>query len=148
MSQKGSLQPPAASEALSQQQQQPCHHRWQADERQQLQRRAWEALAQYLFRVRCCGCVHALACEPPQMAACCACGRCDCSLSARPPTHALAALPPPQVRMLEGVACLPGVDTLLLLLLADLGGARQVAAFAAVPNEVDVAAVEQRLQVC
>ena len=52
-----------------------------------------------------------------------------------------------QVRMLEGVACLPGVDTLLLLLLADLGDARQVAAFAAVPNEVEVAAVEPRLKV-
>ena len=49
--------------------------------------------------------------------------------------------------MLEGAACLPGVDTLLLLLLADLGDARQVAAFAAVPNEVQVAAVEPRLKV-
>lgn len=50
--------------------------------------------------------------------------------------------------MLEGVACLPGVDTLLLLLLADLGDARQVAAFAAVPNGVDVPSVEPRLRVC
>lgn len=49
--------------------------------------------------------------------------------------------------MLDGVACLEGVDTLLLLLLADLGAARQVAAFAAVPNRVHVAAVEPRLQV-
>ncbi len=49
--------------------------------------------------------------------------------------------------MLDGVACLPGVDTLLLLLLADLGDARQVAAFAAIPNQVDVAAVAPRLQV-
>ena len=58
-----------------------------------------------------------------------------------------SACPLLQVRMLEGVACLPGVDTLLLLLLADLGDARQVAAFAAMPSQVDVAAVEQRLQV-
>lgn len=49
--------------------------------------------------------------------------------------------------MLEGVTCLPGIDTLLLLLLADLGDARQVAAFAAIPNQVDVAAVAPRLQV-
>ena len=49
--------------------------------------------------------------------------------------------------MLEGVACLPGIDTLLLLLLADLGDARQVAAFAAMPSQVDVAAVAPRLQV-
>ena len=52
-----------------------------------------------------------------------------------------------QVRMLEGVACLEGVDTLLLLLLAELGDARQVAAFAAVPNAVDLAAVQPRLEV-
>lgn len=48
--------------------------------------------------------------------------------------------------MLEGVACLPGIDTLLLLLLADLGDARQVAAFAAVPNQAAVSAVEPRLR--
>jgi hypothetical protein len=50
--------------------------------------------------------------------------------------------------MLEGVACLEGLDSLLLLLLADLGDARQVAAFAAVPNRVRLEAVRQRLQVC
>lgn len=49
--------------------------------------------------------------------------------------------------MLDGVSCLPGIDTLLLLLLADLGDARQVAAFAAMPNQVDAAVVEPRLQV-
>ena len=49
--------------------------------------------------------------------------------------------------MLEGVACLEGVDTLLLQLLADLGAVRQVAAFAAVPNAADAAAVAARLQV-
>lgn len=49
--------------------------------------------------------------------------------------------------MLEGVACLPGVDSLLLLLLADLGEPRQVAAYCAVPNQADVATVEPRLQV-
>ncbi|KAI3428666.1 hypothetical protein D9Q98_007489 [Chlorella vulgaris] len=50
-----------------------------------------------------------------------------------------------RARMIAGVQCLEGVDTLLLLLLADLGAARQVAAFAAVPNQVDAAAVEPRL---
>ena len=64
-----------------------------------------------------------------------------CSVSLSHPALVL------QVRMLEGVACLPGVDTLLLLLLADLGDARQVAAFAAVPSEVDIEAVQPRLQV-
>lgn len=65
-------------------------------------------------------------------------------LHASLPPLSLALL---QVRMLDGVACLPGVDTLLLHLLADLGDARQVAAFAAVPNQVDVPSVEPRLQV-
>ncbi|PRW44437.1 transforming growth factor-beta receptor-associated 1 isoform X1 [Chlorella sorokiniana] len=95
--QNGGLQPPAAGRQLGEAQR---AGRPVPDERQRLQRRAWEALAQYLFRVR----------------------------------------------MLEGVACLPGIDTLLLLLLADLGDARQVAAFAAIPNQVDVAAVTPRLQ--
>jgi hypothetical protein len=49
--------------------------------------------------------------------------------------------------MLEGVACLDGVDSLLLLLLADLGDARQVAAFAAVPSAVRIEAVAARLRV-
>lgn len=123
--QSDSLQPPGSAE--QQQQREP------QDARRQLQRRAWEALAQYLFRVSlrrvprflCCGSGTCLLLEPPPTS----------------PT-------PVQVRMLEGVACLPGIDTLLLLLLADLGDARQVAAFAAVPNEVDVMAVELRLQVC
>jgi hypothetical protein len=49
--------------------------------------------------------------------------------------------------MLEGVACLPGVDTLLVQLLVDLGAVREVAAFASLPSRVDAAAVAARLQV-
>ncbi|KAL4433059.1 hypothetical protein ABPG77_006486 [Micractinium sp. CCAP 211/92] len=100
--QEGARQPPASPEALAQQAQRERRRESEPGgaERRRLQRQAWEALAQYLFRVR----------------------------------------------MLDGVACLPGVDTLLLHLLADLGDARQVAAFAAVPNQVDVPSVEPRLQ--
>ncbi|KAL4428207.1 hypothetical protein ABPG75_002296 [Micractinium tetrahymenae] len=103
--QEVAAQPPASADALAQQAQQAQRAQQQetgpgGTERRRLQRQAWEALAQYLFRVR----------------------------------------------MLDGVACLPGADTLLLLLLADLGDARQVAAFAAVPNQVDVPSVEPRLQ--
>ena len=52
-----------------------------------------------------------------------------------------------RVRMLGGVACEEAVDTLLLLLLVKLGGVREAAAFAAVPNGVDPAAVAPWLQV-
>lgn len=49
--QNGSLQHSAAGEAWAQQQQQQRGSKLPSTEWQQLQRRAWEALAQYLFRV-------------------------------------------------------------------------------------------------
>lgn len=49
--------------------------------------------------------------------------------------------------MREGVACLEGVDSLILHLLIDLGAVREVAAFAAVPNSAAAEAVAARLQV-
>jgi hypothetical protein len=140
--QNGSLQPPAASEA-------------QQQERQELQRRAWQSLAQYLFRVssqagRQAGRQAGLCRQRPALEVIYFASGPPCLVSSpqvqRPCSPSLS-VPLLQVRMLEGVACLPGVDTMLLLLLADLGDARQVAAFAAVPNEVEVAAVEPRLKV-
>lgn len=51
-----------------------------------------------------------------------------------------------QARAMEGVQCMPGVDTLLMHLLIDLGAAREAAAFAAVPHHVAAAAAAPRLQ--
>lgn len=175
--QEGAGQPPASPEALAQQAQREQRRETAPGgaERRRLQRQACEALAHYLFRVRrgehggwraavrgrtgshdgtasrsslrggrpSCLPASVDLCLPPLMPLLASAPSPVVPAPCRP-----CALPlPPQARMLQGVTCLPGVDTLLLLLLADLGDARQVAAFAAVPNQVDVPSVEARLQV-
>ena len=52
-----------------------------------------------------------------------------------------------QVRMMEGVACPEGVDTLLLHLLVDRGAVREATAFVSIPNKADAKAAAERLQV-
>ncbi|GAB4818896.1 hypothetical protein N2152v2_005942 [Parachlorella kessleri] len=51
-----------------------------------------------------------------------------------------------RVRMMEGVACPEGVDTLLLLLLVDRGAVREATAFLSIPNKADTKAAAEALQ--
>lgn len=175
--QEGAGQPPASPEALAQQAQREQRRETAPGgaERRRLQRQACEALAHYLFRVRRgehggwraavrgrTGSHDGTASRSSLRGGRPSCLPASVDLCLPPLTPLLASAPsplvpapcrpcalplPPQARMLQGVTCLPGVDTLLLLLLSDLGDARQVAAFAAVPNQVDVPSVEARLQV-